>query len=236
GFVKLDFLGLGVDAADRFAADIREPGVVLRVGDHVVDIVPDGGSLERLPRFPLAGLEVHAMHAGEAVVLRPHLAVDGDVERARHVDLRVGPVPLGRYRPHLQLLGPGIELADGGLVHHADPQVLVAVHAYRQRAERRALLQLRRRDLAQLAGFLVELADDLRAEVRVPDRALRVDHHVVRLYRPARQIPFRDDDARRAALGPGEALQLVRPRSRGSALIDGGGELGGRPVPRRRAP
>src|SRR5205809_4991167 len=44
--------------------------------------------LEGFPGLDLAGLQVEAVHAGEAVVLRPNLAVDVRRLRAHHVQDR----------------------------------------------------------------------------------------------------------------------------------------------------
>ena len=50
-----------------------------------------------------------------------------------------------------------------------------------------------------LAGYRIELGQELLAEMREPDAAVAIDDHVVRLDLLPRQIVFGDDDARRAA-------------------------------------
>jgi len=52
---------------------VREVGIVLRVGDDVVDVVI--AALEWLPRLELPGGEIEAMDGGKPVVVRPHPAV-----------------------------------------------------------------------------------------------------------------------------------------------------------------
>src|SRR6266516_2299963 len=73
----LHLAALRVDAPDMPPAKVGEPGVVLRVGNDVVDVVRFalGRALERLPGLDLPRRDVEAVHAGEAVVLSPHLAV-----------------------------------------------------------------------------------------------------------------------------------------------------------------
>ena len=50
-----------------------------------------------------------------------------------------------------------------------------------------------------LAGFGIESAKKLLAEARIPSDAVGIDHHIVRLNGLARQVVFRNDDARAAA-------------------------------------
>ena len=148
------------------AADVGEPGVVLRIRDHVVDVVPDRRVLERLPGLPLAGLEIDAVHAGKAVVLRPHLAVDAMLSGLVMLTCVLGRFHSARERPDLELLGLGVELAD-----RAPGTSCRARGSRRDRARRasapggEAFLFSGDRDFGQLAGLRVELAEILLAEV-----------------------------------------------------------------------
>src|SRR3989442_11141029 len=138
-----DLPGPGVDAPDVLLGEVREERVVLGVGDDVVAVVVLSlrPVLERLERLELARRQIEAVHAREAVVLGPALAVHAGVQGTRHVDLRVVLVDLGRQAKRLELLGLAVELRDRALVHHADPEVMVAVEANRERAGRYARLQ-----------------------------------------------------------------------------------------------
>ena len=131
----------------------------------------------------------------------------------------------GGRLPHLEFLGLRVELRDGGLVHHAEPHVAVAVGTEPKHAGRPALLELGHRIFRVLAGLRIELAESLLAEIRVPGDAVRIDHHVVRLDGRARQVPLGDDDAGRA---PGRARQGLERELPGVALvqIDGGEVFG----------
>src|SRR5258705_12952503 len=50
--VQRNFPGLRVYPADMFLADIGEIGIILRIGNHIVYVVPDRRLFERLPGFP----------------------------------------------------------------------------------------------------------------------------------------------------------------------------------------
>src|SRR5262249_43158541 len=178
-------------------------------------------------RLELARGQIEAMHAGEAVVLRPDLAVNAGIQWARHVDLRVVLVDLERQVPRLELLGLAIELRDRALVHHAEPEVAVPVEAHGEGAGREARLELRHRELGDLARARVELAQRLLAEVRVPGDTVSVHDDVVRLDGRPRQVVLGDDDARSASRRAGQRLQRVLPARRRAliwrrAQIDGG--------------
>ena len=215
-----DLPGLRVDPADVALPEVGEIGVVLRVRDDVVDVVRLAlrRVLERLPGLDLAGGELEPVHAGKAVVLRPHLAVDVRRLRAHHVDLRRVDVDLGRQRPELERLALAIELHDRRLIHVAEPQVAVAVRAQAERAGREARLVQRDGKFRDLAAARIELAEVLLAEARIPGDAVRIDDHVMRLDRFARQIVFGDDDARALALRARQGLQRIGPRT--AAEID----------------
>ncbi len=77
-FEQRRLAGLGVDPADVLLGEVGEVDVVMLVRNDVVDVVRlfrAGRALERHDRLDLAGLEVEAVQGGEAVVLRPDLAV-----------------------------------------------------------------------------------------------------------------------------------------------------------------
>ena len=67
--------------------------------------------------------------------------------------------------------------------------------------------QRRRRDVRHLAGRGIELADELMAEVRVPDHAILIHDDVMGLRVFARQVVFGDDDVGRAAGQARERLE-----------------------------
>jgi hypothetical protein len=83
--------------------------------------------------------------------------------------------------PHLEFFALLVELRDRALVHHADPRVVVLVELKIERAFGPARLYHRDRILRDLAGLRVHLAEKHLAEIRIPDAALAVEHHVVRL-------------------------------------------------------
>ncbi len=184
---------------------------------------------ERLPGFDLAGGEIEPMDAGEAVVLRPDLAVDVRALRAHHVDLGGVDVLLLRQRPVRELLGLAVELDERGLVHVAEPQIAVLVGAQRQESGREAGLVLGHREFGDLAGLGIEPAEILFAEARVPGHAVLIDDHVVGLDGVARQVVLGVDHARGAAARPGHRLERETPL-RLRAQIDGGEKVGRRLV------
>ena len=215
-----DLAGLRINPADMLPADVGEISVVLGVGDHVIDVVPSGRLLERVPGFPFTGFKIDAVHAGESVVLCPHLAVHADMHRARHIDLRIGLVQIWGNVPDLECLGLLIEFRDARLVHHAQPQVLLFVETHGKRAGRGAFFRLGYGVFHVLARFGIEPAQRLLAEIRIPGDSLRIDDYVMRLYRCARQVVLRYDNPRGFALGARQRLDGELPRRRG-AQIDG---------------
>src|SRR5207244_1712482 len=78
--------------------------------------------------------QIQTMDAGEAIVLRPHLAVDVRGLRAHHVHLRRVDVLLRRQLPLRELLRLAIELQDRRLVHVAEPEIAVLVAAQAEEA------------------------------------------------------------------------------------------------------
>ena len=75
GVLKMrDLAGLRVDPPDVLGAQHEEVAVVLRVGNHVVDVRPR--DLVRLEHLELAGRDVQPQHGVGAGVLQPDLAVD----------------------------------------------------------------------------------------------------------------------------------------------------------------
>ena len=191
--------------------EVGEEHVVLGVWDHVVDVVRLLGVLERLPGFDLAAGEIEPMDAGEAVVLRPDLAVDVRALRAHHVDLGGVDVLLLGELPVLEFLGLAVELDERGLVHVAEPQIAVLVGAQRQESGREARLVLGHRIFGDLAGLGIEPAEVLLAEARVPGDAILIDDHVVGFDGFTRQVVFGVDHARGAAARPRHRVELEAP-------------------------
>jgi hypothetical protein len=111
------------------------------------------------------------------------------------------------------------------LIHHPEPDIAVLVRVQAERALRPALLEFGQHDLGDLAGLGVHLADVLLAEVRVPDGAVLVDDHVVRLDRLARQVVLGDDHLGGASGRARQRLERIIP-GRVFAQIDRGQKLG----------
>ena len=123
-------------------------------------------------------------------------------------------------------LGRAVEPRDAGLVHQADPDMAVLVDLEVERALRVIGLLHRDRIVGDLAGLRIELRQELLAEMRVPDHAVGIDDHVVRLDLLARKIVFGDDDAGRAAGRPRRGLELEADAPRVGAEIDAGEIVG----------
>ena len=70
-----------------------------------------------------------------------------------------------------------------------------------------------------LPVFGIEIAGELRGEIRVPDDAVLIDDHVMRLRFLPRQVVFRIDDVGGAALRARQRLELVVARL-GLAQVD----------------
>ena len=128
--------------------------------------------------------------------------------------------------PVLELLGLLVELGDGALIHHADPGIVVLVELEIERADREALLGLGDRILRDLAGLGIHLAEEHLAEIGVPDGALAIEHHVMRLDQGIRQIVFGDDHMGGLAGEPRQGLERIAP---GVVLaqVDAGEPFGG---------
>src|SRR5207237_3819169 len=109
--------------------------------------------LERLPGLDLAARDIEPMHAGEAVVLRPYLAVDVRRLRTHHVHLRRVDVLLRRQLPDAELLRLAVELEDLRLVHVAEPQVARAISAQAEDAGGKTALGLRNSKLLHAPGL-----------------------------------------------------------------------------------
>src|SRR5207244_5894557 len=168
-------------------------------------------ALEGLPGLDLAAREVQAMHAGEAVVLRPYLAVDVRGLRAHHVHLRRVDVLLRRQLPGGELARLAIELEDRGLVHVAQPKVAVAVAAQAEEPRWESRFIYFNRKFPDFSGLRIQASEVLLAEARVPRDALRIDDDVVRRDRLARQVVLGVDHARRAARGARQRLERIAP-------------------------
>ena len=207
-----ELAGLGIDDADRRGLEVEQIEIVLAVGADAVDAEALAVAVaERAEVLPLAALDIEPQDLRAVGVLHPDLAVDMGECRIEMAGLgRVG-LPFLRDRPGLERLGLLVEARDAGLVHHADPGIAVLVEAEIERADRIAGLQHRDRIFRDLAGLRIHLAEELLAEVREPDHALLVEHDVVRLDLPARQIVFGDDDAVGAAGQARQRLQRIGP-------------------------
>ena len=160
----------------------------------------------------LAEVLVFAAHGVEAIdqvgvlVVGPHLAVDVGMLRRQHRGLRGRIEPFRRERVGGDLFARGVDLVDAGLVHAGHPQIALGIELERQRALR--LVGPHGRDfvIGHFAGRRIQLADELMAEVRVPDDAVAIHDDVMGLRVFARQIVFGDDDVGGAAGQPRERL------------------------------
>ncbi len=128
-----------------------------------------------------------------------------------HRLLGVRALPLIGNLVGLHLVGLGIEHGDTALVHHRRPDIAVAVGLQLEKTAGLFILQDGDRVIDDLAGLRVHLADELAAEIAVPDLAVLHDD-VVRHGLGARQVVGGDDDARAASLGTRERLQRILPR------------------------
>ena len=96
---------------------------------------------------------------------------------------------------------------DARLIHHGEPEIALRVEFEIERSRRFIRPQRRYRVIGDLAGRRVQFADELMAEIRVPDHAVGIHDDIVRLRVFARQVVFGDDDAGRAALQPRQRLE-----------------------------
>src|SRR5262249_39438366 len=143
------------------------------------------------------------------LVVGPHLAVDVRILRRHHRRLGRGRLPLLRERVHRHFMGLAMDPGDAGLVHPRDPDVVIAGDLNIEAPLRRLRLEYWDRNLLRLAGLGMETAGELRAEVGIPDHAVAIDDHVVRLRLFARQVELGDDNAGRAALRARLGLEVV---------------------------
>ena len=115
-------------------------------------------------------------------------------------------LPFLRYGPGLKFLGFLIEFRNAALIHQRDPHISILVGLQVERAPREAFFQNGDGILRDLPRFRLHLSQELFAEIRIPNHAVRIDDHVMGFDRLPRKIILRDDDARRFALGPRERL------------------------------
>ena len=165
------------------------------------------------------------MDAGQADIGRPDLAVDRGMVDRDLVELRRFVHLLGGQVPSLHGLRLAIEFHDAALIHQAHPEIAVGVEFEIELALRIARPVERQRIFLQLAGLGIEASEIELAEIRIPDHAVGIDQHVVRLDFLPRQIVFGDDRARAAAFDARQCLQRIFPFRR-RAEIDAG-EIGG---------
>ena len=85
-----------------------------------------------------------------------------------------------RRAPGLEFLRLAVELRDASLVHQAHPNVALRIKSQVESACRRSGLRHRHGVLDNFGGLGIELAEILRAEIRIPDHALGIDRSVVR--------------------------------------------------------
>ena len=186
---------LRVDLADVVVLEFHEPQIVLRNRNRCRRSYASAGRLDLLHRieglvFP--GREIDAVDFLVAGVVGPDLAVDA-VGQAQHVELGdiIALVPSASDRTsNFSVLGSNFAIAPWNIMPN---QMLPALSVSRsERADREALLQLGQRDFRVLTGLRIEAAEELLAEIRVPDHATAIENDVMRLDGRARQIVFGD--------------------------------------------
>ena len=102
-----------------------------------------------------------------------------------------------------------VDLGDGRLIHHRQPGVAVRVELDIEATLRLIGPHHRDRDVLGCPGLGIHDADDLRAEIGVPDLAVTIDDDIVRKRVPARQIVFRNHHLGGTPLGPGQSLERI---------------------------
>src|SRR5262249_43360106 len=141
-------------------------------------LVPQG--LERLEALPFLGRKIEPEDLLRAAALRPYLAVDV-VAQPDEVQLHTNVVIFRRPRVAFDLAGLGAETAERPRDHRVAPERAVLVDLEREIADGSARFELLNGILSEFERLRVELGDEQLAEIRIPDRALRVDEDVVRL-------------------------------------------------------
>src|SRR5262249_39728533 len=101
-----------------------------------------------------------------------------------------------------------VELGRAGLEHEAEPEVALRVGFEIEGAGRPAFALQRHLEALVLERPGVEASEHLSAEVAVPDDAVRVRQHVMRLDGRVWQVVFGDDHAGPAALHARHDLEL----------------------------
>ena len=201
-----------VDAADVVGREVGEVQVIVRVGIDPVDraAAAVGQLIHGLEALVVARLDVEPENVVVAGAVRPDFPVHV-VAHAEHVGLGRVIVPLRGQAVRFDRLGLSVELGEGALIHHARPHIAGLVFFDVEQALRIPGLELRHGIFLQSAGLGIEFAEEHFAEVGVPDHAVLVDDHVMRLDRGAREIVFGDDDVRGFARGARQRLQVVIP-------------------------
>jgi hypothetical protein len=107
---------------------------------------------------------------------------------------------------------PAIDLGDGGLVHHRQPDIAVGVELEVEAAFRLLGPHHRDRNVLGRSALRVHDAHELGAEIGVPNLPILIDDDVVGKRALARQIVFRDEDFGGPALGARERLERIFDR------------------------
>ena len=124
--IDRDLAGLRVDSSDVLAAEHGEVPIVLRVGNHLVDVGTRNLEGSKTSNFPE---NIQAKHGVGSCILQPDLAVDFMMICAHLIYLNVIAVQFGRKLPRLKLFRSPVELRDAALKLHSHPEVFILIEA-----------------------------------------------------------------------------------------------------------
>ena len=127
--VVSNFSGVCVDLSDFGKAKRREVRIVLRVGNHIVDVGAWFGIW--LEVFELAGRQIHTAHRERSRFLHPDFSVHLGMQRVDLIDLRVILVLVGGHALGLEFFRFSVKFCEAALVHHANPEISVLVRVAR---------------------------------------------------------------------------------------------------------
>src|ERR1700687_4834618 len=216
------FPGLCIDAADPVALEIRKINIVVRIG---IDAVNGERPLirwllRRLKSLIRACLDIEPIKFLVPSAVCPNFAVYV-VSQPQHIELSHIVVELGLEVKDLEFFGLWIELCEGSLKHHSDPEISTFVFFDIEEANGIARLEFRHGKFLDFACLGIKLADVLLAEIGEPNRSVLVQDDVMRLNRRAWQIVLGDNRVRRLASRARQRLEWILP-FRKRTEIDGG--------------
>src|SRR5690242_4328982 len=137
-------------------------------------------SFSRVEALPFARGEIEPEHVYRTNALSPNLSIHV-MAQPDEVELDAVVVPFGRQRIVFDLPGLRIDRADGALVHGVEPEFTVLVEFQAEIADRRAGLELLGLIFRELERLRIELGDEQLAKIGIPDVALLIEQHIMRL-------------------------------------------------------